>query len=267
MDKVKMNPKSFFLFLFVALFVGCQTNPDNNLDSSKAAEGFSPQETDKFFVVDCLLPPQIRKLGSQMTYLSIRRPVKTTAGDCEIRGGEYVAYDRANYASALKIWLPQAKQGDAEAQVTLGEIYEKGLGGGVADPALAAQWYLKAAQQGNSRAQVNLGYLYEKGLGVKKDMATALNWYRKASGLENTDLQFASVTEAAVSGDYQKQLQELREESKGYQEQADSLRKQLTETQQQLSGQQQKLSAFEDNSMMRVASWIRKKANLIVTMP
>lgn len=71
-------------------------------------------------------------------YLTARRPIKTTAGDCEIRGGEYVAYDRANYASALKVWLPQAQQGDAEAQVIVGEIYEKGLGG-LADPALAAQ--------------------------------------------------------------------------------------------------------------------------------
>lgn len=239
-----MLPKSFFLSLFLVLFSGCQTHPDNALDSSNASEGFSPKEADKLFVVDCLLPPQIRKLGSQMTYLSTRRPIKTTAGDCEIRGGEYVAYDRANYASALKIWLPQAKQGDADAQVTLGEIYEKGLGGGVADPALAAQWYLKAAQQGNSRAQVNLGYLYEKGLGVNKDMTTALNWYRKASGLENSDLQFASVTEATVSGNFQQQLQELRQESKGYQEEAGALRKQLDETRQQLSGQQQKLSAI-----------------------
>ncbi|NOT11189.1 MAG: peptidase C14 [Methylococcaceae bacterium] len=240
-----MLPKGFCLFLFITLSAGCQTNPDSSLDG-KATEGFSPQETDKLFVVDCLLPSQIRKLGSQMTYLSTRRPIKTTAGDCEIRGGEYVAYDRANYASALKIWLPQAKQGDAEAQVTLGEIYEKGLGGGAADPALAAQWYLKAAEQGNSRAQVNLGYLYEKGLGVKKDKTIALNWYRKASGLENSDLQFASVTEANVSGDYQKQLQELRDESKEYQQQAVSLRKQLDATRQQLSGQQQKLSTIRN---------------------
>lgn len=239
-----MKTKSFMLFFCLTLSIGCQTSPDSDLNDSKASEGFSPQETDKLFVVDCLLPPQIRKLGSQMTYLSTRRPIKTTAADCEIRGGEYVAYDRANYASALKIWLPQAKQGDADAQVTLGEIYEKGLGGGVADPALAAQWYLKAAQQGNSRAQVNLGYLHEKGLGVKKDMTTALNWYRKASGLENSDLQFASVTEATVSGNYQQQLQELREESKGYQEQAEKLRQQLADTQQQLSGQQQKLSGI-----------------------
>jgi len=60
---------------------------------------------EQFLIVDCLLPPQIRKLGTQMTYLAARRAIKTSAGDCGIRGGEYVAYDRANYATALKVWL------------------------------------------------------------------------------------------------------------------------------------------------------------------
>ncbi|MGZ8944172.1 MAG: caspase family protein [Methylococcaceae bacterium] len=235
-----------FLVAILTALIGCQSSSVSDLNSAKAAEGYSPQDTDKLFIVDCLLPGQIRKLGSQMTYLTARRPVKTTAGDCEIRGGEYVAYDRANYASALKVWLPQAQQGDAEAQVTLGEIYEKGLGGGVADPKLAAQWYLKAAEQGNSRAKVNLGYLYEKGLGVKQDKAVALNWYRKASGLESSDLQFASADEVTVPSTYQQQLEELRQESKGYKEEAESLRKQLDTTQQQLSLQKQKLLTIEN---------------------
>ena len=34
--------------------------------------------------------------------------------------------------------------------------------------------------------------MYEKGLGTKKNVAKALNWYRKASGLEQEELQFAS---------------------------------------------------------------------------
>jgi len=235
----------FFLVAVLTALIGCQSSSISDLNSTKAAEGYSPQETDKLFIVDCLLPSQIRKLGSQMTYLSRRRPIKTTAGDCEIRGGEYVAYDRADYASALKVWLPQAQQGDAEAQVTLGEIYEKGLGG-LADPKMAVQWYLKAAAQGNSRAQVNLGYLYEKGIGVKQDSVAALNWYRKASGLESSDLQFATVTEAAVSGNYQQQLDVLRKESEGYKQEAENLRRQLDQTQQQLSIQKQKLLTIEN---------------------
>jgi hypothetical protein len=38
-------------------------------------------------LIDCLLPPQVRQLGRQVTYLSAGHIVKTTASDCEIRGG------------------------------------------------------------------------------------------------------------------------------------------------------------------------------------
>ena len=59
--------------------------------SSSAARG----STEALLVVDCLLPGQVRKLG-QMTFLTARRPLKTSAQECEIRGGAYVAYDRAD---------------------------------------------------------------------------------------------------------------------------------------------------------------------------
>lgn len=38
----------------------------------------------------------------------------------------------------------------------------------------------KAAEQGNADAQLKLGELYEKGEDVEKDWAEALKWYRKA---------------------------------------------------------------------------------------
>ena len=116
-------------------------------------------------VVDCLLPGQIRQLGGKVTYVTARRAVKTAARDCEIRGGEYVSLDRANYATALKVWLPLAEQGDPAAQTYVGEIFEQGLGI-QPDPAVAATWYRKAADKGYSRAALNLGTLYEQGRGV-----------------------------------------------------------------------------------------------------
>ena len=195
--------------LFILL--GCQSNIANEPDYVMATEGYSKEQTDKLFVVDCLLPPQLRRLGSQMTYLTARRPIQTTAGDCEIRGGEYIAYDRANYASSLNVWLPQAKSGSAKAQVIIGEIFENGLGSTLVDMASAAQWYRKSAEQGNSRAQINLGHLYEKGLGVEKNLPEALNWYRKASGLDGSDLAFESVTIAAVSATHKQEMADLME--------------------------------------------------------
>ena len=155
------------------------------------AKDSEPQAADEFLIVDCLLPGQVRKLGQRMNYLSPRRPVKTSASDCEIRGGEYVAFDRADYSTALKIWLPQAKEGDPVAQTYVGEIYEKGLGL-EPDYQFAAYWYEQAVNQGHSRAFINLGHLYELGLGVERDPGKALNLYRRASGAEEDELLFAS---------------------------------------------------------------------------
>ena len=145
-------------------------------------------------IVDCLLPGQVRVVGGR-TYLTPRRPTRTTAADCAARGGEYLAYDRADYRSALAVWLPTAEQGDAEAQTLVGEIYERGIGG---EPnyAAAAEWYRRAAEQGNARAQFNLGTLYEQGLGVAADRLQALNWYRRASGLAEDSLIFRSAASA-----------------------------------------------------------------------
>lgn len=139
------------------------------------------QAADAFLVVDCLLPGQIRRLGNQITYVGARRAEKTTARDCEIRGGEYVAYDRADYKTALKVWMEGAQRGDAKAQTYVGEIYEKGLGVSP-DYTEAAQWYRRAAEQGYAPAALNLGVLYENGLGVPRDPKQAAQWYRRATG-------------------------------------------------------------------------------------
>src|SRR6202790_5381338 len=143
------------------------------------------QNADRLLVVDCMFAGQVRQLGTGITYMAPRRAIKTTGSECAIRGVEYVAYDRSNYATALKVWLPSAQGGDKVAQTNVGEIYEKGLGT-PPDYANAALWYQKAADQGYPRALINLGFLYEQGLGVSKDQANALKLYRKAAGLEGS---------------------------------------------------------------------------------
>lgn len=177
-----------------ALVGGCNQTAAIKEGGGEAQEGY--QALEDLYIVDCLLPGQVRRLGS-MSYLSPRRPVRTTTVDCRIRGGEYVDYDRADYRSALKVWLPQAEQGNAEAQNYVGEIFEKGLGQ-EPDYQSAKQWYEKAADQGNSRAQINLGYLYEKGLGVQPNVTVALNWYRRASGITDDDLVLNSEAQKAL---------------------------------------------------------------------
>ncbi|MCA9770772.1 MAG: caspase family protein [Myxococcales bacterium] len=164
-----------------ALVAGCGAGTPEVREGSASEP--QAQNAEDFLIVDCLLPGQLRKLGGQMTYLTARRPIKTSAQDCELRGGEYVAYDRADYATALRVWLPTAEQGDAQAQTYVGEVYERGLGL-APDYEAARLWYRRAADQGSTRAMINLGNLYERGLGVPADPTEALNWYRRASGLD-----------------------------------------------------------------------------------
>ncbi|PCJ12345.1 MAG: hypothetical protein COB04_17910 [Gammaproteobacteria bacterium] len=202
--------KRFLLSLSAITLLACQT-PGSQSTQSKSEDGVSStnKQADHLLTVDCLLPGQIRKLGAGATYVTPRRPIKTSASSCEIRAGEYVAFDRANFATALKIWLPLAQGGDPAAQTYVGEIYEKGLGV-PPDHFAAAEWYRRAAKQDHSRARINLGYLYEKGLGVEKDLTKAINLYRQASGIESDDLQFASVLQASHESEIEQAVSTLK---------------------------------------------------------
>lgn len=179
--------------------------------------------SDRLLVVDCLLPGKVQRIGTRVTYLTPRRPVKTAAGDCEIRGGEYVAYDRASLDTALQVWLPMAKEGDKLAQTYVGEIYEKGIGGAPPDFGAARQWYEKAAAQGYARALMNLGYLHERGNGVPKDLTVALNYYRKASGLGNLIV----ADETGASQQSAEQIQTLRRELEATRRELEKAQKEL----------------------------------------
>src|SRR5882757_9119456 len=191
----------------------------------------------RLLVVDCLLPGQVRQLGGQMTYLGPRMPTKATGSECEIRGGEYVAYDRANFATSLQVWLPKAKEGDPQAQTYVGEIFEKGMGQ-PSDPAKAAEWYQKAADKGYAQAETNLAYLYEKGIGVAADPVRALNLYRKAAGISTDQLTFASEV-AKVQTEAQSQLDAMAAQLEQATSDADSLRAQLLDSQHQVEKRRQ----------------------------
>lgn len=229
----------------MALLVGCSTVPESGERAKDMARVEQMGDADKLYVVDCLLPGQIRRLGAQMTFLTARIPIKTTAVDCEIRGGEYVAYDRANYATSLNIWLPKAQSGDPEAQAYTGEIYERGLGI-QPDYKTAAEWYRKASAQGNSRAQINLGHLYEKGLGVPKNLTTAMEWYQKASGLEKKDLPYASTIATSSDEELVSEIQLLKQELDNSRNQSKALAEQLANTQRQLRETLDKQKLFQN---------------------
>jgi uncharacterized protein len=122
------------------------------------------------------------------------------------------AYDKKDYATALKKWKPLAEGGHAQAQFSLSGMYANGQGvtedyaeaarwlrkaaeQGDAEAQFrvglnyhldqnhteAARWNRKAAEQGHAQAQSTLGYLYDQGLGVPQDYVVAHMWANLAT--------------------------------------------------------------------------------------
>ena len=85
------------------------------------------------------------------------------------------AYDKKDYKTAYKLWLPLAEQGDAESQFNLGAMYATGRGV-PQDYKKAVKWVRLSAEQGVAKAQTNLGYMYENGQGVPQDSVSAHMW-------------------------------------------------------------------------------------------
>jgi hypothetical protein len=82
-----------------------------------------------------------------------------------------------------------AENNNADAQFTLGGMYENGQGV-AANDVEAIRWYTKSAEQGDARAQFNLGFMYQHGQGSKQNAAKALRWYKRAAELGHLDAQY-----------------------------------------------------------------------------
>jgi TPR repeat protein len=117
------------------------------------------------------------------------------------------AYERGDYATALREIRPLAEQGHADAQHNLGVMYDKGYGVPEND-AEAVKWYRKAAEQGEVEAQYNLGQIYRTSEGVPQNYAKAAKWYLKAAeqGLAQAqnNLGVMYLLGNGVPGDYVK---------------------------------------------------------------
>lgn len=99
---------------------------------------------------------------------------------------------RESDALALQWFERAARQGLAEAQFHLGNMYAYGLAPmpPEADGSrLAAQWYFEAARQGHAEAQYSLGILFLTGSGVTLSAAEAHKWIGLASAQGHPDAQ------------------------------------------------------------------------------
>ncbi len=227
---------SSYIVATVILLLGCAGHSQESSPSSiPTSTKTQPQLSgDEFVVVDCLLPGQVRRLGTQVTYVTPRRPIKTTAEDCNIRGGEYVAMDRADYSTALALWLKEAEKGNSQAQYYVATMYEKGLGTSP-NYQQAANWYQKALDQGFSQAAVNLGRLHEQGLGVSPNQKEAFQIYAKASGLNDNKLAML------IQDDMAAKIQTLEQKLAHREGEIGSLEKRLQEANQKLTESRRRL--------------------------
>ena len=96
---------------------------------------------------------------------------------------------KQNYKRALQSFQRAARKGNIKALVSIGSIYDQGLG--VAQNYQeAALWYKHAAEQGSANGQFNLGHMYARGEGVIQNYNEAAHWYRQAAEQGETSAQY-----------------------------------------------------------------------------
>lgn len=103
--------------------------------------------------------------------------VPTTAQADFLEGWD--AYQRGDYAAALKEWTKQAEMGDPICQYNVGVMYDEGTG--VApDAAKVIEWWGKAAAQEHRMAQHNLALLLIE-RGGEQNLRDAAGWLTHAA--------------------------------------------------------------------------------------
>src|SRR5215467_2107725 len=90
------------------------------------------------------------------------------------------AFQKAEYAKALRIARPLAEAGDPRAETVLGSAYYRGRSVPQNDSE-AAKWFRLAAEQGDAQAQYNLGLAYARGEGVTQNAVDAHMWFNLAA--------------------------------------------------------------------------------------
>ncbi len=96
----------------------------------------------------------------------------------------YDAFDKGDYATALREFQPLAKQGDASSQFYLGRMYNNGRGV-PQNYKEAVKWWKLASEQGDADAQISLASMYALGDGVTQDYIRAHMWANLAAANGN----------------------------------------------------------------------------------
>lgn len=99
------------------------------------------------------------------------------------------AYLSQDYKLALQILTPLAIEGDSQAQITLGLMYDYGHGV-EKNSSESIKWYLMAAKQGVPLVQHDIGVKYFQGQGVEQNYDEAAKWWEMSANAGIADSQF-----------------------------------------------------------------------------
>lgn len=102
------------------------------------------------------------------------------------------AYFNGNYAGALRLWIPLADEGNANARNNVGIMYENGQGVS-RDYAEAVRLYRLAAECGHADAQLNLGLMVEDGRGASQDVVRAYMWFTVSAAISAAGMLWSGL--------------------------------------------------------------------------
>jgi uncharacterized protein len=159
--------------------------------------------------------PRLIVIAASLLAIAAAQAARAGSPEEDFRSG-LSAFNRGDFASAMRLWRPLAEVDDARSQAGIGFMYHRGLGVKT-DDAQAAFWLRKAAEQGQAEGQLMLGSLYFFGLGVPQSYPTAYAWCELAQDNGQAEAQMCrdaalqSITADDQRRDAFRMVREFRE--------------------------------------------------------
>jgi TPR repeat protein len=94
-----------------------------------------------------------------------------------------------NWTAAAPVCERAAAAGNADAELSLGMMYQRGTGV-QGSPADAFKWFRKASDDGSIRATNYLAWAYANGDGVKRDGPAAIKLFQKSADAGNAQGEY-----------------------------------------------------------------------------
>jgi TPR repeat protein len=113
---------------------------------------------------------------------------------------------RVSADQAFVLVAGEAEKGNPDAMLTLGGMYEQGIGIG-RNFGKAREWYQKAAAAGLATGRYNVGVCWELGMGSEVNLEKALEEYQKAADMGLAQAMFKIFTLLSTSDDSPKDEQ------------------------------------------------------------